>query len=280
MGVQAIVYIINFIITGKCTLTTYHYYVALNSVLLACSSLVLILVTARHHYYKTFAGPLRFIVTLASFVLLGIFIMYLAHKNREVKFPEMFPPYTRNDSAVLLPVSCFFDKDLVQRKNPYATEVNPPVLTDDQLNRMGPPIKTGYLPHITFYFFLLLFFIAGIFAQCCSRRRYKKAAKRADKFLKVFRVLTFVLCAFVNGFCIIQSGWLRGWVAASGWFANGGEGDMSTIGQIMAVGALVLFVVTIADHTPFCKGGRRTQTKEALLPTPKGAYSSVPQWRR
>jgi hypothetical protein len=56
LTVQAIIYVATFMQIKKCGFTTYHYYVALDSVLLACSTLVLIFIIAHHHYRATSPG--------------------------------------------------------------------------------------------------------------------------------------------------------------------------------------------------------------------------------
>ncbi|KAF2491127.1 hypothetical protein BU16DRAFT_543381 [Lophium mytilinum] len=281
---QAIVYIANFISTGKCNLTTYHYYVALDSVLVACSTLVLIFISARHHYRTTVASLVRFSATVVIFSLLGIFIVYLAHKNRQEQFPELFPPRSRNDSAILLPVSCFIDKDLIHLKTPFATDVNPPLLTTEQQARMGRPIKTGYLPEIILYLFLMAYLFLGMCAQLwdvfCKDSRRAHVAKRTSFVLKAFWSTTFLLCLGTDIYCIAHIGWLKGWAASSGWMKDGREGDLSTIGQIMAIATPGLFLVACCDKVKFRKGPEKNMDHEERLPLTQQGYSSVPQPRR
>ncbi|KAG4432026.1 hypothetical protein IFR05_012490 [Cadophora sp. M221] len=175
----ALAYITNFILTGKCTMSTYHYYIALDSVLMACSTLVLTFTTSRYRYFKILANYLRYFFMLAIFALLGTLIGYqfLTHFNAD--FPEWNPPGTkdRNASSLVLPASCFFDPDLIKGENPYAPK-RTDKLSEDQLQRIGLPVKNYAVPQMYIYIVLTVFVVVGTLLPylCCFRTRHRETA--------------------------------------------------------------------------------------------------------
>ena len=135
MTVLAVAYIFNFMATGKCKMCTYHYYVALDSISVACSTIVTTLLVSGHYYWKSFMSFLRFLASAGIFACLGVLIgCQLEH---HLNFPEWNPPDIKNrsDSALLLPASCFLDPDLIFRDNPYAGRLQNTI----QIDRVGKP---------------------------------------------------------------------------------------------------------------------------------------------
>ncbi|KAF2810567.1 uncharacterized protein BDZ99DRAFT_519260 [Mytilinidion resinicola] len=88
LTIQDVVYILNCILTGNCDLTTYHYFVALDSLLIFCSTMVLFFVTSRHHYWQTLRGAVRFLATLTVFCILSIFIGYETFRHWTSALPD------------------------------------------------------------------------------------------------------------------------------------------------------------------------------------------------
>ncbi|KAF3024387.1 hypothetical protein E8E14_014397 [Neopestalotiopsis sp. 37M] len=121
-------YVINFGISGKCTLSGYHYIFGINTMLIAFASITLCVTLVRDYWAAPFAAFLRTATHVVIFALIG---RLLAYEWTGEMLPE--PLYIRNkaenntDSSLFLPVACFLDHDL----NPLDK------LTQAQLKRIG-----------------------------------------------------------------------------------------------------------------------------------------------
>jgi len=242
--ILVVVYMLNFLLTGKCTLTTYHYYIGLDSVLLACSTMLLTFFTAQQHYWHTLAGPLRFIASLAIFILLGILFGYQTFTHGDKAFPEWNPPdiQTRNDSALILPVSCFFDPDLIMHENPYAAK-RKAKLSLTQIARIGKPIKNYQVPELWLYIFLTLLFVLSSLTHLCTWLRARpQNADRQTKGITLFTLVVVLLCLATDMFCAWHITRLRAWARLSGWLRDGREDEVFSLGQLMPLFALVSVV--------------------------------------
>ncbi|XTI94382.1 hypothetical protein V2W45_1438384 [Cenococcum geophilum] len=250
LTIQAVVYILNFVLTGKCGLTTYHYFVALDSLLLFCSTMVLVFVTSRHHYWETLLGPFRFLATLVIFGMLSIFIGYQTFRHGTSDFPN-WKPSEHNDTVLLLPVSCFLDPDLISSAefgNPYAPNQT---VTDAQLDQIGRPVKTYQLPEIWIFWILALCLVLGVTTCCClAARPHNKLPVEKSRECWWIMWLTLAACFATDVFCAYHIFKLRKWASTSGWLENGEEGELSPFSQLMAVASLVLLAFALIDHVP------------------------------
>ena len=256
---------------GKCTMSVYHYYVALDSVLIACSIMVIAFATSGHHFWTTFAGIPRFILMLATFLFVGIFLGYQAAKHLRIDFPSWMPPDINltHDSALLLPVSCFLDPDLVADASPYRSTLR----NSNLLDRIGRPVKAYHLPQLWIYCCLLFALVLGISAHICEvfKRRPPPAQyhhvedgehahpahhrhkpnddKRRRSGWEVF-LWTVILsvCFATNVFGAWQINELRGWTRASGWMEDGAEDGVYSIGQLLPIFSLVLIVLSLSER--------------------------------
>ena len=244
---------------GKCTMSVYHYYVALDSVLIACSAMVVAFATSGRHYWTTLAGIPRFLLTLATFIFVGIFLGYQAVKHLAIDFPNWMPPDINltHDSALLLPVSCFLDPDLIANASPYTQSTH---LTDDQLNRIGRSVEAHRLPQLSIYFFLLAALVSGIVAHvyeaCRHHRRRHRAqyhsiqdgkTKRRKLEIAVWFFI-FSVCFATNVFCAWQINGLRKWARESGWMEDGAEDGFYSIGQLLPIFSLVLIGLALLER--------------------------------
>lgn len=227
-------------------MSTYHYYVALDSVLIACSAILAILITSRRR--TTPAGILRWLGTFVILILLGIFIGYQMFKKWDTQFPEWNPPLSRarNDSTLLLPASCFLDPDLENRESPYAP-YNPNI-TDLRLDRIGRSVKVKQLPEIWFYAIIALVFLIGPFVRRYCHFNDPEFTYQESMILKRKRRWPGLL---LLGACLasfMYSAWhidqLRRWAKTSGWMKDNSEDEWLTIGQLLPLFALLLVVTS------------------------------------
>lgn len=236
---------------GKCVMSTYHFYVALDTILIACSAIIAILLTSRQR--RTVTLVLRWISTLIILILLGLFIVAQLLKHRDTLFPEQLPPDrgTRNDSALLLPASCFFDLDLENHESPYAP--NHPNINDLRLDRIGQPVKVKFIPQIWFYFFLLTVFLTGPFVRCFCKFSYEIGYNyQIAMILKSKRVVPALELLFIcipsSVYCAWHIYQLREWTKASGWMKDGSEDEPNTIGQLLPILAIGLVGLSFFDN--------------------------------
>lgn len=266
--VLAFAYMTSFSHTGKCTMSTYHYYIVLDSILLACSTLVLTFTTSRHHYSETFAGIFRFLLMLAIFILLGIFLGYQMVTHFNDDFPEWNPPNikTRNISTLVLPVSCFFDPDLIRSENPYAPKRYPVVLVGSQLDRIGQPVKNYQLPELWIYILLALLFVASSvmsFINCFPARRLnsQRAAKPARMDRPFYWPVVLGFCLATDIFCVWHISQLRIWANGSGSLKDNSETQLDSVGQLLPLFGLASILLVLLDNFK-CRESRDKNQKK------------------
>lgn len=263
-------YIINFVVASKCTMSVYHYYVALDSTLLACSTLVATFTFVGVRYWSNglarTLGIIRFIAMLVIFSLLGVFLSYQAFNHSATSMPESIlrPDNGRNDSAILLPVACFLDPDLAERDGPYRSTRSFP-LSNEQLDRIGRPIKSSHQPQIVIFWVLVGTLLLGIvthFLEARTRHRESdqrtKKAKAAEFILPYIWFFILCMCLVTDLFCAAHIGSLRSWTKSSGWMIDGAENDLNSIGQLLPLFSLIPIVFSLVDSM---KSGRKKSEK-------------------
>ncbi len=256
LTILAAVYGTIFWANGKCTMAVYHYYVALDSILLACSTIAVAFAASGRPFWKTPAALWRLLSTLVVFVFLGIFLLYQLLKHANANFPELLPPKDRLDSAILLPVSCFLDSDLVDKESPYAPSQRQ--LNDAQLESIGRPIEIIKLPQNWSFVLLSLSLLSGVFAQMfLSQIKYK-----IQKLLLGFIIL---LSLVTDIFCTCHMFMLKDWTSRSGWMEDRGEEGYYAIGQLLPVVSLALVVIAALEKIEFSCWKRSRDKKYKAL---------------
>ncbi|KAK4098520.1 hypothetical protein N658DRAFT_543998 [Parathielavia hyrcaniae] len=109
--VTAFAYGINFGKSGKCTVSSYHYSVMVNTLVTALACLTLSVYLPRHYWRTRLPSFLRTLATLVVFIFL---LRFLAYQVDQESSPELMLVYRsdRTDSSLFLPVACFLDPDL------------------------------------------------------------------------------------------------------------------------------------------------------------------------
>ena len=227
-------------------MSDYHYYVALDSVLLACSTMTVVFATSGRHFWRTWAAVCRIILSLIIFILLGIFLGYQTHKNQHTNFPAWMPPdiHVTNDSSLFLPVSCFLDPDLAENDSPYAPR-RPQPLTDGQLDRIGRPIKNYRRPYIYLFSILAVAMVVGSFEHIYEYRSRKRPQQSGCAILGWLYIL--LACLATDVVCALHIGVLKSWTRKSGWMEGGAEDEIYSVGQLLPVFPLALILRAVAD---------------------------------
>jgi hypothetical protein len=267
LTILAVTYILNFWLTGKCVMSTYHYYVALDSVLIACSTTLVTFTTSGHLYWRTWAWIPRFFSAIAIFVILGILLGYQMVKEKDTDFPDWRPP-TRNDSALLLPASCFLDPDLIANDNPYSPN-RTMQLTDAQLNQIGRPVKSIRLPELWFYGLLALLFLFAILVASarllrrCSRSKKQTDSGRPNRCILSCEVVVFLVCLATDIYCAWHINGLRLWASSSGWLKDSSDDEWFSVGQLIPLLALAGFLLLTLDHIEM--GGKKSEAVDDTM---------------
>lgn len=197
-------------------------------------------------------------LTLLAFIFLGIFLGNQMLKRWHNDFPSWHPPDIRftNDSAILLPVSCFLDPDFVENESPYATK-RQTHLTEVQLNRIGRPVKTHSLPQFWIYVCLVVALVMGIVAHIIEIMRRQRLALNPQKHKYrprrsigegVLWTFIFAICFATNIFCAWHIGSLRTWTRKSGWMEDGDEDGFYSIGQLLPIFSLVIILLSLLER--------------------------------
>ena len=226
-------------------MSVYHYYMALDSILLACSTIAVVFAASWGNLWKTWAGPFRFLSTLIIFVFPAVFLSYQTTKLPYSNFPELFPPIGHPDSAVLLPVSCFLDPDLIDKESPWARHPQRP-LTEVQLADIGRPTMTLKLPQIWLFafltFFLCLSGLIDFLALVCKWSGWHRSGPK--KWLLGSIIL---LSLGTDIFCASHMFMLKQWTSQSGWLADKREEGYYSISQLLPLLSLATIVIAILD---------------------------------
>jgi hypothetical protein len=262
MTVLVAAYILSFVISSKCTLSTYHYYVALDTILLGCSCLVTTFVATRKRYWANkITAAIRFILTIVIFILLWIFIGYQMNKNWDAPFPHWNPQ--SENSTLLLPVSCFFDPDLVERHSPFDSSTATTPAGEEA-------VKTKALPHIWLYIILTILatlaFAENIFFSCGTKMN-TAAAKWVSRGI---RGSTLIFGFGTTVFCAWHFNELRKWADGSGWLSDKSENEVSSVGQLLPLVAFIAFPISAFDSF---RSGKKVQKRKTTQTVGKRGYS-------
>jgi uncharacterized membrane protein YoaK (UPF0700 family) len=237
--VTAFAYGINFGKSGKCTVSSYHYSVMVNTLVIALACLTLSVYLPRHYWRTRLPSFLRTLATLVVFIFL---LRFLAYQVDQESSPELMLVYRsdRTDSSLFLPVACFLDPDL----DPFKR------LSPAQSNGIGGT-GTKWTPGLTLAFLVAAcYFVAHVTRLLCH---VKKSKPRPSVWLSVFIILS---CVVAIGLCFGHTLVLRRWIDMSGWMeqpdgpgTNPGnpEKDLVGIGQLLPLTTMIWILILSFD---------------------------------
>ena len=122
-------YGLNFWLVRKCTVSAYHYTIGIEIGLISCACFVLTTAFVTEYWKAPITGELRCSAMLVIFAFLGV---ELNHQRTRVESPEYLTPFSRRDSAILLPASCFLDSKFKDIYSGLSTSVH---------EKLGFPMK-------------------------------------------------------------------------------------------------------------------------------------------
>ena len=239
--ILAFVYGINFGISAKCTMSAYHYNIAVDTMVVALTCITLSAYMRHDFWHGKLAAILRMLIAIAIFAFLLRFLFY---QFEMVSNPEYIsiPTPNRTDSLLFLPMACFLDRDL----NPFRPNGN---LTPERkavVGDSGPRVT----PDLVFTVLLVICYLAALCIPSETRRN--------KAWLSIsLNVLVVSVCVASCFWSIIHIFLVRSWVGNSGWMektnrpgslSGNPEDSVAGLGQLLSLANLVWVIVTSLDR--------------------------------
>ncbi|KAK3897245.1 hypothetical protein C8A05DRAFT_48066 [Staphylotrichum tortipilum] len=231
--ILALVYGINFGIHGKCTLSAYHYNVAVDIMVVSLTCLILSVYMLPDYWEAKLASALRVFVTLVIFAFL---LRFLAYQFQTDIAPELMLGYrtSSTDSSLFLPMACFLDPDL----NPFKG------LVRERIAKIGG-IGPQFTPELFFSIALAICYAVAV----VTRIAYRKNTARPPLALTGAIVL---VCVFSCCWCLAHTFLTWVWVDKSGWMemssgpgypAGNPEMNVRPAGQMLPLATMIWVII-------------------------------------
>ena len=255
----ALAFGLNFAAESKCSLTTYHFGVALDTVLICCSTMAFSLSICRDFWRTPASALVRFILSTFIFVCLGVFIFY---ENQGRHFPN-WPPSSDNpnDFLVLLPAACLEDPDLFSELDSSST-----IQSADSL-RLAKLGSQSFV--ILFIPLAVVYLIAVVISLSRIAEGSINVGRRSKCYIGcIFWFLLRLVPVVVGCYCWASIPEARRYVNDSGWMVldngNNPELDINSIGQILAMLTALWFIVLLLDTIERHKKGGHLRGHEKV----------------
>ncbi len=244
--ILALVYGINFGISAKCTISAYHYNIAVDTMVIALTCITLSAHMVPEFWHVKLATVLRVFATLVIFAFLLRFLFY---QMEMVSNPELMSTYatSRNDSLLFLPMACFLDPDL----NPFKDKLVNNITSERKVTvgSSGPRVT----PDLVFCVLLAFCYVTVLVIRFIIRFiRFRIAARPPFP----LTVLVVPVCIFSCFWCIGHITLVRVWVDKSGWMektnrpgtlAGNPENSVMGLGQILPLATMIWRLIASLD---------------------------------
>jgi hypothetical protein len=209
-------FLLGFAGQSKCQLTSYHFTVAVNQMMIALSVITFSVALVRTYWRSPLAAAFRLLLSIGCFIGVGLTIF-----RKENYAPDWPPPATRKDSAILLPVACLLEQTLRDEAQNQAEQAQ---------------ADLGFGSSMTWpvdrYCFIALI-IAFLIAHLSIPIRYAEKRNYAPQQWSRFRHFTTVLYwgymlippAFTSVWCWVRVYQTRKWVKSEWVDWNSEHGD-------------------------------------------------------
>ncbi|RYN19201.1 hypothetical protein AA0119_g10163 [Alternaria tenuissima] len=236
-------FLLGFAGQNKCRLTSYHFTVAVNQMMIALSSITFSVALVRTYWRSPYAAAFRLLLTIGSFIGVGLTIFRQANYAPDESVVK-FHMDSAMDSAILLPVACLLETELRDAAEKQAK---------DSKAELGFGKATTWPPERIFYIFLVVSCLA---AHISIPLRFYFGKSRDNTPVKwTYRrmILAAVYWLWVLLPPILTSvvAWgrvnqLREWAADSGWMADPNtEMMILDSGQLIAMGVLFTIIMNV-----------------------------------
>lgn len=239
-------FILSYAGQSKCQLTSYHFTVAVDTMMVSLSIIVFSVALVRTYWRQPVAAAFR--VLLSFVVFIGVALTVFRKNNYS---PEWNPPRGRNDSVILLPVACLLETEL------YLRAENQAKLSQADLGFHGPPSR--WPTERYFYILLALVFLVAHFSVVVRRGqgRHGEGNPTSRKWGKFHGWLTvaywaivLLIPAVVTVTCWVRIKKAREWVDGSGWIRKPNpEYNLWDSGQLIPmISGVILILMAMATE--------------------------------
>ena len=249
-SIIALTYAINFGMSGKCTVSAYHFSVGVNTILCACATIILSVIMVRDFWKAFCAALIRFSISISLLAILGRILVYQYFRPLAPEAIGWLPDKRNNtDSSIFVPIACFLDPDLDPFKG----------LSNVRVEWLGGRAQSKNQPEIYLYILLVLCFLLGHGSHIYRRKdRYGQSAstsqapKRINGWSILYYFFTLVTCSLVYLMCWGHNWLIRDFVDGSGWIVGGRtnenpERNVNSIGQLLPLVAIGWVVINGLD---------------------------------
>jgi hypothetical protein len=228
-------FLLGFAGQNKCRLTSYHFTVAVNQMMIALSSMTFSVALVRTYWRNPLAAGFRLLLSFGAFIGVGLTIFRKANYA-----PDWIPPSSRKDSTMLLPVACLLE-----------TELRMKAQAQQKWSDIGFGRSNDW--PIDRYFFIALAMVYIVAHMSILLRHWERRKMASKKWTKFRGWSTIAYWAFLLGFPTFISVWCwvkvyiaRGWVRDSGWMETPNtEYVIWDSGQLIAMGVLITVVMNV-----------------------------------
>lgn len=230
-------FLLGFAGQSKCSLTSYHFTVAVNQMMIALSVFVFSVALVRTYWRNPLAAAFRLLLSIGCFVGVGLTIFRKANYA-----PDWPPPASRNDSAILLPVACLLETDLLSHAVTQAK--------DAQVDLGFGSSHAWPVERHFFVALVLAFCIAHLSAPMRFPERQGYMPERWDGYRKVVTTLYWLYMlgppTLTSVWCWVRVYQTRSWVNKSGWISRPNpEMIIWDQGQLFAMGVMITIVMNL-----------------------------------
>ncbi|KAF2799232.1 hypothetical protein K505DRAFT_332786 [Melanomma pulvis-pyrius CBS 109.77] len=254
-------FLLSFAGQSKCRLTSYHFTVAVNQMMVALSVITFSVSLVRTYWRNPLAAAFRLLLSLGAYIGVGLTIFRKANYA-----PDWPPPENRKDSAILLPVACLLESNLRVRAQEQAKQS-----TAD----LGFGSSSAWPAERFFFIALVIAFVlahASTLVRFLENRDY--APEKWTRFRAWFTVTYWgymlIPPTFTSVWCWIRVYQARGWVKNSGWIGSPNpEMIIWDSGQLIAMGVLITVMMNMLTEA-MKREGKDTERKK------KGTFQKLP----
>jgi len=230
-------FLLGFAGQSKCELTSYHFTVAVNQMMIALAVITFSVALVRTYWRNPLAAGLRLLLSIGAFTGVGLMIFRKANYA-----PDWPPPSKRKDSAILLPVACLLETELRTQAQQQAEKAEA---------KLGFG-KSHAWPWERYFFIALI--VAFVVAHASIPIRFAENRNRDGHHgpwrLRWTKFRGWVTVAYwasmlvpptiISVYCWTRVYQVRDWVKNSGWIQlPNTEYVIWDSGQLIAIGVLI-----------------------------------------
>lgn len=230
-------FLLSFAGKTKCSLTSYHFTVAVDQMMIALSAITFSVALVRTYWRSPLAAAFRLLLSLSTFIGVGMTIFRKANYA-----PDYPPPNNRNDSSILLPVACLLESSLRLQVQEEAKEAQ---------SNLGFGNSSNWPIERFFFIALAIAFIISHMSILIRYAESKNYAPQKWSDLRKFITATYwplmlIPPTITSIWCWVLVFRSRKWVDKSGWIGKPNtEMIIWDSGQLIALGVGITVAMNV-----------------------------------